>query len=78
MTTNVRATWVPMTAQELADVDRIADVVHVDYPEDSAVFADRFRVFPAGCFTLRSAGGEAFGYALTHPWVFGLRRPRST
>ena len=71
------AAWSPMTEGDLASVDRIADLVHVDYPEDSAVFADRLSVFPDGCFTLHGGDGAALGYALTHPWC-SVRRLRST
>ncbi len=40
-------------------------------PKTVPCVADRLRVFPEGCFTLRGGDGAALGYALTHPWMFG-------
>lgn len=59
-----------MTDADLAAVDRLADRIHVKYPEDSAVFMERFKLYPAGCFMLEGEGGTALGYAITHPWHF--------
>lgn len=63
--------WSPMQESDLASVVEIADVVHVDYPEDPRVFADRLACFPSGALMARDASGRAVGYALTHPWMFG-------
>ena len=59
---------------DLPAVSAIAALVHPDYPEDGAVFAERLRLYPAGCRMLEF-GGWAAGYAISHPWVFG-RPPR--
>jgi GNAT superfamily N-acetyltransferase len=60
-----------MTAQDLAEVQVLADAIHIDHPEDPAVFAERLRLYPQGCLVLE--GNERLiGYALTHPWHFGL------
>lgn len=59
-----------MTAQDLAQVQVLADVIHVDHPEDPQVFAERFRLYPQGCLALENEG-RLLGYALTHPWHFG-------
>lgn len=64
------AVWRPMLSGDLASVERIAEIVHPDYPEAPETFADRLAVFPAGC---RIAEGEdgAVGYALMHPGRLG-------
>ncbi len=50
-----------MTADDLAEVHRIADAVHADFPERPEVLAERLALFPAGCFFLDG------GYVLSHP-----------
>lgn len=55
-----------MTASDLPEVSRIAGLVHPDFPEDDAVFAERLALFPAGCLVL-----PAGGYLLAHPWTRG-------
>jgi hypothetical protein len=61
-----------MISSDLAEIDRIAAVVHPDHPEDAAVFRERLQLYPAGCFVLDGASGVQ-GYILSHPWR--LRRP---
>jgi ribosomal protein S18 acetylase RimI-like enzyme len=65
-----KASWRPMTAADLPAVLAIAAVVHPDYPEDEAVFAERLRLFPDGCLVLEGAGG-LLGYVVAHPWYRG-------
>lgn len=62
--------WRPMTAQDLAQVQILADTIHVAHPEDPQVFAERLRLYPQGCLALEE-DGRLLGYALTHPWHFG-------
>lgn len=62
--------WRAMTADDLAAVCAIADRVHVEYPEDSAVFAERLALYPQGCFVLEL--GELAGYVISHPWHFNV------
>ncbi len=62
--------WRPMTAQDLAAVQILADTIHVDHPEDAEVFSERLRLYPQGCLVL-AENGRLIGYALTHPWIFG-------
>lgn len=62
--------WRPMTATDLPAVKALADLIHVAYPEDEAVFADRLARHPAGCFVLRGEGPPV-GYVISHPWQFG-------
>jgi GNAT superfamily N-acetyltransferase len=62
--------WRSMTAQDLAQVQILADTIHIDHPEDPQVFAERLRIYPQGCFVLEE-DSRLIGYALTHPWHFG-------
>jgi len=62
--------WRPMTAQDLAQVQILADRIHLDHPEDAQVFSERLRLYPQGCLVLEE-DGRLIGYALTHPWYFG-------
>lgn len=62
--------WRPMTAQDLAEVQALADVIHLDHPEDARVFEERLHLYPQGCLALEESG-RLIGYALTHPWHFG-------
>ena len=62
--------WRPMTVSDLAAVKSLADTVHVAYPEDAAVFADRLARHPAGCFVLQGDGAP-LGYVISHPWLYG-------
>lgn len=67
--------WRPMQAADLADVLTIADVVHRDYPEDVAIFAERLALFPAGCGVAVMPNAEGapalVGYRIMHPGVLG-------
>lgn len=68
------ARWRPMTDADLDAVMRIADVVHPDYPEDRAVFAERLALFPDGC-RLAERDGVAVGYGVMHPGRLGVPPP---
>lgn len=59
--------WRPMTAADLPAVAAVAARVHPDYPEDDAVFAERLRLYPAGCLVVAGAQ-ELLAYAVSHPW----------
>jgi ribosomal protein S18 acetylase RimI-like enzyme len=82
LTAAAKLHWRAMTAADLPAVQALADVIHPDFPEDAAVFADRLALHPAGCFMLQGDAG-ALGYVLSHPWLDGqppklnaiLRRP---
>jgi ribosomal protein S18 acetylase RimI-like enzyme len=56
-----------MSPDDLPRVLAIAARVHESYPEDAAVFAERLRLYPAGCH-VHEAGGRLLGYVLSHPW----------
>ncbi|MBB3265520.1 GNAT superfamily N-acetyltransferase [Azospirillum sp. OGB3] len=70
-------------AMELADLDRvmaIAEVVHPDYPEDRAVFAERLALYPEGCAMAEidggaEADGSCIGYIVMHPGRLGVPPP---
>jgi ribosomal protein S18 acetylase RimI-like enzyme len=59
--------WRAMTNVDLLHVLHIAAQVHTAYPEDEAVFAERLRLYPAGCRVLEVEGRVA-GYVISHPW----------
>jgi GNAT superfamily N-acetyltransferase len=59
-----------MDVTDLVAVEQVAELVHPDYPEDAAVFAERLRLYPDGCFVFET-GRRIEGYAIAHP---GLRR----
>lgn len=66
-----------MRAEDLAIVAAIAEVVHVDYPEDPAVFADRLALFPSGCL-MAEEDGQPLGYCIAHPGTIGAPPPLDT
>lgn len=66
-----------MTAGDLAAVKTIADLIHVNHPEDMPVFAERLALYPAGCH-VAEAEARLIGYALSHPWRYGEPPPLDT
>jgi ribosomal protein S18 acetylase RimI-like enzyme len=62
-----------MTEHDLAVATGIANRVHVDYPEDAAVFAERLKLYPGGCWVLaqRGEGDNIAGYIVSHLWRLG-------
>lgn len=62
--------WRNMMTGDLAAVSRIAAIVHPDYPEEDAVFADRLALYPDGCLVLADEK-TIVGYVLSHPYPFG-------
>lgn len=59
--------WRPMTAADLPAVDRIAQRVHVNFPEPVETFANRLALYPQGCLALER-DGRVVGYMVAHPW----------
>ncbi len=55
-----------MRLSDLPDVKRISDIVHCNLTEADAVFAERLRMFPQGCFMTDD------GYAVAHPAHLGV------
>jgi len=66
--------WRVMTAQDLGEVKHLADVIHVNHPEDMDVFVERQHLYAQGCLVLVEAD-RMIGYALTHPWRYGEPPP---
>jgi GNAT superfamily N-acetyltransferase len=63
--------WRPMTAADLAAVYRLSVHIHPDFPERPEVLAEKFRLFPRGCFVLDNGGSGISGYCFSHPWPEG-------
>jgi ribosomal protein S18 acetylase RimI-like enzyme len=65
--------WRPMSPRDLAAATGIANRVHVDFPEDAAVFEERLRLYPQGCWVLEQSGpgSDIAGYLVSHPWRLG-------
>lgn len=61
--------WRPLAPSDLPAVAAIAAIVHPDFPEDGAVFAERQQLYPDGA-QLLELDGTAAGYVLSHPWHF--------
>lgn len=61
--------WRALTTLDLPMVEAIAAVVHPDFPEDTAIFAERQRLYPDGTRFLE-LGGVPSGYIISHPWTF--------
>ena len=62
--------WRAMTPADLAGVCGIAAEVHPQLPEDDSIFAERQRLYPAGCLVLGDEQGLE-GYVISHPWRYG-------
>lgn len=62
--------WRPMQTQDLPTVTAISARVHGRYAESLEVYAERLRLFPAGCFTCVSAE-TVVGFLVFHPWQAG-------
>lgn len=66
--------WRAMEATDLDRVMAIAEIVHPDYPEDRAVFAERLALYPEGC-AMAEADGLGIGYIVMHPGRLGVPPP---
>lgn len=60
--------WRQMRHEDLSAVGQLAEDIHVNYPEDAEVFAERLRLYPRGC-RVYERDGRKLGYVLSHPWV---------
>lgn len=65
--------WRPMHISDIPAVTAISDAVHGDYTEAAAIYAERLRLYPAGCWLLER-DGKATGYLISHPWA-GIQPP---
>jgi ribosomal protein S18 acetylase RimI-like enzyme len=57
-----------MLASDVAAAHALSEIVHPGYPEGRAVFEERQRLHPEGCYVLQGGDGLQ-GYALSHPYV---------
>lgn len=60
--------WRPMAETDVAAVKAISDAVHGAYTEGVDIYAERLRLYPAGCWVLEQSG-ETQGYLISHPWL---------
>jgi hypothetical protein len=63
--------WRAMTAADMPAVHALSDRIHPDFPERPDVLAEKFRLFPRGCFVLDGAHLPIGGYCFSHPWLEG-------
>ena len=66
-----------MCASDLPAVVRTGNAIHLDHPEDEAVFAERLKLCPEGCHVLQGPAGLA-GYIISHPWHANSPPPLNT
>lgn len=59
--------WRPMRIQDIPAVSAISDAVHGAFTEPAAIYAERLRLYPSGCFVFGMDGVVA-GYLIGHPW----------
>lgn len=69
--------WRAMAAADLEAVHRISAHVHPAHPERAEVLAEKFCLYPKGCFVLEGGNGIA-GYCFSHPWTGGPPPPLDT
>lgn len=59
--------WRAMAERDVARVADLAEIVHLDYPENPSVFAACLRLYPPGCHVLDIGQGQIGGYLISHP-----------
>lgn len=64
---SIKAEWHHLLAEDMAQVDTIADSIHPGLPERPEVFAEKRNLFPAGCWKFVHEQ-TIVGYGLSHPW----------
>ena len=57
-----------MRPGDIGAAAELANAVHLSYPEDPAVIADRIGLYPRGCFVLED-GATLKGHLVSHPWI---------
>lgn len=68
------AHWRPMHGDDVDGVVAVAAVAFPDHFERRDCFAERFALFPQGCFVL-AAGDAVQGYLIAYPWPLGAIPP---
>lgn len=61
--------WRAMTAADIAEVQRISDMIHPDYPERDDVVTEKLMLSPSTHFMAIDEGGVVRGYAVAYPWI---------
>jgi ribosomal protein S18 acetylase RimI-like enzyme len=59
--------WRQMHSDDILSVYDLSRKIHLDFPEDIAVFENRLSLAPSGCFCLHLCGC-IIGYVLSHPY----------
>lgn len=77
MTHSADTTWRSMTPDDLTGVMTLTACIHPDYMEDWAVFEERLKLAPDGCFSL-VRDKEVLGYLISHPWQGLISPPLNT
>ncbi|HEY4527141.1 MAG TPA: GNAT family N-acetyltransferase [Candidatus Paceibacterota bacterium] len=68
MSTAEETKWTSLLESDITEVDKIAREIHPTLPERWEVFAEKLRLFPAGCFKFMFEG-KMVGYTFSHPWT---------
>lgn len=61
--------WRAMTAKDIAEVQRISEVIHPDYPERDDVVTEKLMLSPSTHFMAVDADSVVRGYAVSYPWI---------
>jgi N-acetylglutamate synthase-like GNAT family acetyltransferase len=61
--------WRAMTAADIAEVQRISDLIHPDYPERDDVVTEKLMLSPSTHFMAVDEGAVVRGYAVAYPWI---------
>ncbi|KAL8869693.1 MAG: hypothetical protein Q9198_007821 [Flavoplaca austrocitrina] len=63
-----KPSWHPVTLNHIPSLIHVAARIHPGLPESDHVFAERVKLFPAGCLALVQEGSdELCGYLISHP-----------
>jgi len=60
--------WRPARLADVADIARLSKAHLGPYAEGDAIFTERIRLAPEGCFVL-ARGSVIVGYFCSHPWL---------
>lgn len=61
--------WRAMAPTDLSDIDRIARIVHPDFPERIEAFDEKLALSPSTHFVAADEDGAVRGYACAYPWL---------
>jgi hypothetical protein len=74
---NAHPKWRGATMADLEVIQKIGDEIHINLPERPEVFAEKFNLFPEGCFVL-TQNDTVVGYGFSHPWLLRSIPPLDT